>query len=83
MQLTGTETKEEVMRQLKSEIAMANAQELIANINSHCFKMCVPAPDSSLSSSEKTNLSRCVDKYLSAWDVVSSTYVAHAKKQQS
>ncbi|KAJ2752440.1 protein translocase subunit [Coemansia nantahalensis] len=83
MQFTGTESKEEVMRQLKSELAVANAQELVASINRHCFKMCIPAPSSSLSSADKANLSRCTDKYLAAWDVVSREYVAQAQKQKN
>ncbi|KAJ1837491.1 protein translocase subunit, partial [Coemansia sp. RSA 2708] len=72
----GSLSKDDVMQQVKSELAMANAQELISNINKHCFKLCVPRPGSSLSSSEQDSLGRCVDKYLASWDTVSRAYVA-------
>ncbi|KAJ2159683.1 protein translocase subunit [Coemansia sp. RSA 552] len=75
-------SKEEVMNQVRSEMAVANAQALIGNINRHCFKLCVQNPAASLSSSEEASLSRCVDKYLSSWDTVSRAYMTHLQQQQ-
>ncbi|KAJ1727127.1 protein translocase subunit [Coemansia biformis] len=79
--LNEAQSKDEVMRQVRNEIAVASAQELISSINKHCFKMCISAPGPSLSESDKAGLSRCIDKYLSAWDTVSRSYVAHVQNQ--
>ncbi|KAJ2821561.1 protein translocase subunit [Coemansia erecta] len=69
-------TKEQIMDEVRNEVAVANAQELIKNINTHCFKLCVPSPGSSLSRSEEASMGRCIDKYLASWDAVSRAYVA-------
>ncbi|KAF9016630.1 hypothetical protein BGZ52_005709, partial [Haplosporangium bisporale] len=45
--------KQQVMDQVRSELALANAQELINKINEKCFAKCVPKPGSSLDSSEQ------------------------------
>ncbi|KAJ2493039.1 protein translocase subunit [Coemansia sp. RSA 2050] len=79
---TGTVArKEDVMQQVKQELAMANAQELINSINRQCYKMCIPNPGTSLSSSEQASLSRCMDKYLASWDTVSRAYVARVTQE--
>ncbi|KAJ1816481.1 protein translocase subunit [Coemansia sp. RSA 2675] len=79
---TGTGArKEDVMQQVKQELAMANAQELINSINRQCYKMCIPNPGPSLSSSEQASLSRCMDKYLASWDTVSRAYVARVTQE--
>ncbi|KAJ2327745.1 protein translocase subunit [Coemansia sp. RSA 2681] len=75
--------KEEVMQQVKQELAMANAQELINSINKQCFKLCVPSPGPSLSTSEQASLSRCMDKYLASWDVVSRAYVSRVTQEKN
>ncbi|KAJ2899959.1 protein translocase subunit [Coemansia aciculifera] len=74
--------KEEVKQQVKQELAMANAQELINSVNKQCFKLCIPNPGTSLSSSEQASLSRCMDKYLASWDVVSRAYVARVNQEK-
>ncbi|KAJ1995518.1 protein translocase subunit [Coemansia spiralis] len=74
--------KEAIKQQIKQELAMANAQELINNINKNCFKMCVPSPGTSLSSSEEVSLNRCIDKYLASWDIVSQAYVSRIQREK-
>ncbi|KAJ2800038.1 protein translocase subunit, partial [Coemansia guatemalensis] len=73
--------KEEVMKQVKNEMAVASAQELIKNINKNCFKLCIPSPGPSFSSSDEACMSRCVDKYLASWDLISRTYIDRVQKQ--
>ncbi|KAJ1873760.1 protein translocase subunit [Coemansia sp. RSA 376] len=77
----GVARKEDVMQQVKQELALANAQELINSINKQCYKMCIPSPGTSLSSSEQASLSRCMDKYLASWDTVSRAYVARVTQE--
>ncbi|KAJ2553353.1 protein translocase subunit [Coemansia sp. RSA 1836] len=80
---TAPARKEDVMQQVKQELAMANAQELINSINKQCFKQCIPSPGPSLSTSEQASLSRCMDKYLASWDVVSRAYVSRVTQEKN
>ena len=45
--------KREVMAQVKQEMALANAQELMNKMNEKCFGKCITKPSSSLSTSEE------------------------------
>ncbi|KAI0926407.1 protein translocase subunit [Taiwanofungus camphoratus] len=74
--------KEAVMNSVRSEIALANAQELINKTNEKCYAKCVPKPGSSLSSSEETCLARCLDRYMEAFNIVSRTYIARISKER-
>ncbi|EDW29004.1 GL18649 [Drosophila persimilis] len=49
--------KGEIMDQVKQQIAVANAQELLTQMTQKCFKKCVGKPGSSLDSSEQARLS--------------------------
>ena len=44
-------------------------------VRDKCFKACVTSPSSSLSSSERTCLERCVDRYVEATQVVSQSAI--------
>ncbi|KAI2472023.1 Tim10/DDP family zinc finger-domain-containing protein [Annulohypoxylon bovei var. microspora] len=53
----------------------------IQKVNVHCFDKCVPNPSSSLSSSEQTCASLCMEKYFHAWDKVSTAYINRIQKK--
>jgi len=74
--------KEAVMNNVRTELALANAQELINKTNEKCFAKCITKPSTQLSSSEETCLSRCLDRYMEAFNVVSRTYVARLSKER-
>ncbi|PCH42612.1 hypothetical protein WOLCODRAFT_73314 [Wolfiporia cocos MD-104 SS10] len=77
--------KEAVMNQIRSELALANAQELMNKTNEKCFAKCVTKPSTSLSSSEEartTCLSRCLDRYMEAFNLVSKVYIARVSKER-
>ncbi|PVZ98993.1 hypothetical protein BB558_004999 [Smittium angustum] len=74
---------EQLKNQVRKELAMANAQELINSINEHCFKMCIQKPGSKIDSSEESCLDRCMDKYMAAWDLVSRSYDINLLIQQA
>ncbi|OTB08645.1 hypothetical protein M426DRAFT_316653 [Hypoxylon sp. CI-4A] len=74
--------KAEVIKQVKTQYVMDNARQLIEKINDHCFEKCVPKPGSSLSSSEQTCFTQCMEKYMSAWNQVSSTYISRLQREQ-
>jgi len=70
------------MASVRSELALANAQELINKTNEKCFTKCVTKPSTSLSSSEETCLSRCMDRYMEAFNIVSRTYTARLARER-
>ncbi|KAI0270811.1 Tim10/DDP family zinc finger-domain-containing protein [Russula aff. rugulosa BPL654] len=74
--------KEAVMSSVRNEFALANAQELINKTNDKCFAKCVTKPSTSLSGSEETCLSRCFDRYMDAFNIVSRTYTARLTKER-
>jgi import inner membrane translocase subunit TIM13 len=57
--------------------ALARNQKL----NEHCFERCIPKPGSSLSSGESTCYSQCMEKYMSAWNVVSKQYINRIQRE--
>ncbi|ORX44755.1 hypothetical protein DM01DRAFT_1368795 [Hesseltinella vesiculosa] len=73
--------KQEVMEQVRGELAMANAQELINKINEKCYLKCVPKPGARLESGEQQCLSKCMDRYMEAWNVVSRSYVNRIQRE--
>lgn len=50
-------------------------------VNEHCFDKCIPAPNSTLSSSEEGCLSTCMEKYISLWNVASRSYITRVGKE--
>jgi len=78
------ETRKEAFKQsLKSELALANAQQLINTTNEKCYAKCVTKPSSSLSGSEETCLARCLDRYMEAFNIVSRTYTTRLLKERN
>ncbi|OTA95777.1 hypothetical protein M434DRAFT_68785 [Hypoxylon sp. CO27-5] len=74
--------KAEVVKQVRTQYAMDNAKQLIEKINEHCFDKCVPKPGASLSNSEQTCFTQCMEKYMSAWNQVSTTYISRLQREQ-
>jgi mitochondrial import inner membrane translocase subunit TIM13 len=74
-----------MITQLKNEIHaqanLANAQRLMANINSACFAHCVPNPNSSLSTKEQGCMSACMEKYIEGWNAVNRAYVGRLQTE--
>ncbi|KAK0547410.1 protein translocase subunit [Tilletia horrida] len=67
--------KDAIKAELQSQIASENAQRLVTTATEKCYAKCVTAPSTSLSSREQTCLTRCLDQYLKAFNIVSQTYV--------
>ncbi|KAI0481127.1 mitochondrial import inner membrane translocase subunit TIM13 [Xylariaceae sp. FL0804] len=75
--------KTEIMQQVKAQYAVANARLLIEKVSDHCFETCVPKPGSSLSSGEQTCYTQCMEKYMMAWNQVSTTYINRLQRGES
>lgn len=67
---------EQVMMQVKTELANAYAQEFFTTVRDKCFAKCVTKPSGSMSSGEAQCLSKCVDRYVEATKMISSVVLS-------
>ncbi|KAK3375184.1 Tim10/DDP family zinc finger-domain-containing protein [Podospora didyma] len=73
--------KRAIIKQVLTESNMANARQLIEKINDNCFDKCIPKPGSSVSSSEQTCITQCMEKYMAAWNQVNSAYLRRIQQE--
>lgn len=59
-----------LMDEVTQTLRAQYVQEFYQTVRDKCFKLCVSYPGSSLSSSEQKCLSRCMDRYQDATNVV-------------
>lgn len=52
------------------------------SMNEKCYAKCITKPAGSLSSSDEGCLSKCMDRYLEAFNIVSKTYVARVARER-
>jgi import inner membrane translocase subunit TIM13 len=75
--------KAQMMEQMKGELAMANAQQLIQKMSDKCFIKCVTYPSSGgLDTRQQTCISNCVDRFMESWNIVSKTYNERIQKDR-
>ncbi|XP_075508696.1 LOW QUALITY PROTEIN: mitochondrial import inner membrane translocase subunit TIM13-like [Primulina tabacum] len=70
---TGSSSKfspEDLMDQLKTQLAQAYAEEFLETVRGKCFDKCITKPGSSLSGGEDSCISRCVERYIEATGIV-------------
>ncbi|MFH4981821.1 hypothetical protein AB6A40_008530 [Gnathostoma spinigerum] len=65
------EQQNEVIAGVKQQAAIANAQNLITDLSEKCTQKCITSPGSSLSNGEKQCLTRCMDRFMDSWNLVS------------
>ncbi|CAO1411636.1 unnamed protein product [Diamesa tonsa] len=66
--------KSDLMDQVKQQIALANAQELLTKMTNKCFNKCINKPGSELDSSEQKCIAMCMDRYMDCFNSVSRSY---------
>ncbi|XP_055326508.1 mitochondrial import inner membrane translocase subunit Tim13 [Sitodiplosis mosellana] len=74
--------KDQLMTEVRQQIAVANAQELVTKITEKCFKKCVTKPGTSLGGSEQKCIAMCMDRFMDSWNLVSRTYVRRIQREQ-
>ncbi|KAJ1084891.1 hypothetical protein NDU88_005031 [Pleurodeles waltl] len=72
-----------IMEQVKVQIAVANAQELLQRMTDKCFKKCIGKPGSSLDNSEQKCVAMCMDRYMDAWNTVSRAYNSRLQRERA
>jgi len=80
---TNVAQKQQVMDQVRNQVAVAQAQELLQKMSDKCFKKCIYKPGTSLDSSEQKCIAMCMDRYMDSWNIVSKTYNARLQKEHS
>lgn len=75
--------KESIISQVKKEMALANATQLLEKINSNCYDKCVPKPGSRLDSNEEKCLGNCADKYMNSYNIVSRSLIGRLQKESN
>lgn len=74
--------KGELMSQVKQQIALANAQEMLSKMTEKCFKKCINKPGKALDGSEQRCITQCMDRFLDTWNLVSRTYGNRLQREQ-
>ncbi|CAL1677648.1 unnamed protein product [Lasius platythorax] len=80
--LTGSQ-REELMQQVKHQMAIANAQELLTRITEKCFKKCISKPGTSLDTSEQKCIAMCMDRYMDSFNLISKTYGERIQRERN
>lgn len=62
--------------QIKQELAIVNAQELIENSTEICFNKCLFSP---YNNNNDQCIDNCLGNYLKAWNLISKTYIQRIK----
>ncbi|XP_078052642.1 mitochondrial import inner membrane translocase subunit Tim13 [Augochlora pura] len=75
--------RDELMDQIKQQIAVANAQELLTKMTEKCFKKCIYKPGTSLDSSEQKCVAMCMDRYMDAFNLVSKAYSERLQRERN
>merc|ERR1712043_56797 len=73
--------KEELMKTVQTQVALANMQELLTKITDKCFKKCIASPGSSLAGSDQKCLAMCMDRYMDTFNLVSKAYVQRIQQE--
>ncbi|XP_013366815.1 PREDICTED: mitochondrial import inner membrane translocase subunit Tim13-like isoform X1 [Chinchilla lanigera] len=72
-----------IMEQVKVQIAVANAQELLRRMTDKCFRKCIGKPGGSLDNSEQKCIATCMDRYMDAWNTVSRACNSRLQRERA
>lgn len=72
-----------IMEQVKVQIAVANAQELLQRMTDKCFRKCIGKPGGALDNSEQKCIAMCMDRYMDAWNAVSRAYNSRLQRERA
>ncbi|XP_032666453.1 mitochondrial import inner membrane translocase subunit Tim13 [Odontomachus brunneus] len=75
--------REQLMINLKQQIAVANTQELLVKMTEKCFKKCIFKPGTSLDSTEQKCLAMCMDRYMDSFNLVSRAYGERIQRERN
>lgn len=73
--------KGELMSQIKTQVMVAQAQEMLATITRKCYTKCITKPGTSLDSSDQKCVSMCLDRYMDAQNLVARTFTGRVQRE--
>lgn len=73
--------KDALKSQIKEELAYQQASELIDSISRNCYDHCITVPGGSFSKSDQACISKCMERYMEAWNIVSKTYISRIQQE--
>ncbi|TRY77302.1 hypothetical protein TCAL_04068 [Tigriopus californicus] len=73
--------KDELMRTVQAQVALANMQELLSKVTDKCFKKCISSPGTSLGSSDQKCIAMCMDRYMDSFNLVSKAYSERLRQE--
>ncbi|XP_022773650.1 mitochondrial import inner membrane translocase subunit Tim13-like [Durio zibethinus] len=66
----------EFMEQMNFQLAQAYVEKFLQTVRDKCFDKCITKPGSSVSGTESSCISRCMDRYFEATRIVSRAFNA-------
>lgn len=69
------------MDQIKQQLAIVNANELITRMSGKCFAKCIPQPGAQVDNLETRCVAMCMDRYMDSWNVVSMSYIRRLQRE--
>ncbi|ORY85111.1 Tim10/DDP family zinc finger-domain-containing protein [Protomyces lactucae-debilis] len=82
-ELGGSNKVQQLKAQVRQEMSVAHAQDLVSKMTSACFDKCVPNPESSLTGGQIKCISQCNNLYTQAWGVIQRSYIERVQQEQS
>lgn len=80
--LLAQDVKTQLQDQIKQELAVANATELVNKITQNCFDKCILQPQDQITPQQSGCVNQCLEKYMRSWNVISKTYIARIQKEK-
>ncbi|KAG1665096.1 hypothetical protein FOA52_007787 [Chlamydomonas sp. UWO 241] len=71
----GGQNEAQMIQEVQTQLRAQYIQEFYQTVRDKCFKSCIAYPGSSLSSSDQKCLSRCMDRYQDATNVVTKAVI--------
>jgi import inner membrane translocase subunit TIM13 len=73
--------RSDLMDKIKTQVFIANAQELLQKMTEKCFKKCIVKPGTSLDSGEQKCIALCMDRYSDSYNLVAKTYSGRIQRE--
>lgn len=82
-EMGGSNKVQQLKQQVRQEMSVAHAQELVQAMTKHCFEVCVPVPGESLTAQQQKCTSQCAGLYTQAWSVIQRAYIDRVQQEQA
>jgi import inner membrane translocase subunit TIM13 len=75
----GPQDESKLMEEVQQQMKVQFVQEFYQTVRDKCFKACITTPGTSLSSSDQKCLSRCMDRYQDATNIITKAVLSQAQ----